>query len=204
MGSLIGVQSARWHPLIAWCSLGTDRLRLGDNTGKVLVYRSQNSHTQKRRKYEAEAFVSLFMFFHIIYVTLLVIHRHTVYENAGCLWFSPNPAIHGLTKKNHIQLAPFSQGLMTLTHLRVTIFTAYARYTPPPHHQGWNGRTQDGMSVKAWEREERSRACSHRPDSWFYTSNKDLCSRVRHPSVWSRRMHKHTWKQMQHIHVDII
>lgn len=66
---------------------------------KVLVYRSQNSHTQKRRKYEAEAFVSLFMFFHIIYVTLLVIHRHTVYENAGCLWFSPNPAIHGLTKK---------------------------------------------------------------------------------------------------------
>lgn len=47
---------------------------MGDNTGKVLVYRSQNAHTHKRRKYEA--FVSLFMFFHIIYVTLLVIHRH--------------------------------------------------------------------------------------------------------------------------------
>lgn len=71
-------------------------------------------------------------------------------------------------------------------------FHGSVHYTPPPHQQGWSRGTQDGMSVKAWEREERSWACSHRPDSWLHTHNKDPCTGAWHPGGRSRHTHKHT------------
>lgn len=95
---------------------------------------------------------------------------------------------------------PFSQGLMTLTQV-CDFFHSSVHYTPPLHHQRWSRGTQDVMSVKAWEREERSWACSHRPDSWFCVHNKDLWTRARHPSGWSRHMRRHTWIQIHTTHV---
>lgn len=90
----------------------------------------------------------------------------------------------------------FSQGLMTLTHACVGFSaTLYPTHTPSPHRQGRVDGAQDGMSVKAWEREERSRARSHRPDSRLGAHNKDPCTGPRHPSGWIRHMHKHRWRQ---------
>lgn len=98
----------------------------------------------------------------------------------------------------HIQSHSFSQGPMTLTHVCVSFSTAVFHYTPPPHHQGWSGGTQDGMSVKAWEREGRSWACSHRPDSRLRAHNKDLCTGARHPGGWSANTHEYKYIQ-QHM-----
>lgn len=63
-----------------------------------------------------------------------------------------------------------------LTHVCVSFSTEMLLNQP-----GWGGEAQDGMSVKAWEREERSWACSHRPDSWLGAHNKDPRTRPWHP-----------------------
>lgn len=55
---------------------------------------------------------------------------------------------------------------MTLTHVRVSFSTAVFRCTPPPHQQGWSRGTQDGMSVKAWERREREKLGLF-PQAWL-------------------------------------
>lgn len=71
----------------------------------------------------------------------------------------------------------------------------------PPRQQGRSGGTQDGMSVKAWEREETSWVCSHRPESWLRALNKDLRTGARHLGGRSRpvreRMNTNTYNDTQ-------
>lgn len=124
-------------------------------------------------------------------VSMLKKNPHT------CMHTHANTHIH-----IHVRTFFFSGSDDPYTHV-CEFFHGGVHYTPPPHQQGWSKGTQDGMSVKAWEREEKSWACSHRPDSWLCAHNKDPCTGAWHPSGWSRQMHKQTRIQIHtttHVH----